>query len=92
MESKDIVAILEEIMNDRGVPRNIKVFIEDSITILNGTRPEEEKLAHVTSILDDASTDPNVSSHTRTRIWNVVSMLEEMSNQKQPLQATGFVA
>ena len=89
MESKQIVEMLEEIMNDRGVPRNIKGSIEDSIGILNGNGPEEEKIAHVTSILDDASTDPNVSSHTRTRIWNVVSILEELNNHNQtPLAAS----
>jgi uncharacterized protein (UPF0147 family) len=88
MESKQIIEMLEEIMSDRGVPRNIKGSIEDSIGILNGKGPEEEKLAHVTSILDDASTDPNVSSHTRTRIWNVVSILEELSNHKAVLEAS----
>jgi uncharacterized protein (UPF0147 family) len=82
MERDEIIGLLEEIMNDRGVPRNIKGSLEESITILRGNRAVEEKLAHVTSILDDASTDPNVSAHTRTRIWNVVSILEEL-NHKQ---------
>ena len=82
MERSEIIVMLEEILNDRGVPRNIKASLEDSIKILNGTGPEEEKIAHVTSMLDDASTDPNVSAHTRTRIWNVVSTLEEINNHK----------
>jgi uncharacterized protein (UPF0147 family) len=81
MEKDEIVTLLEEIMNDRGVPRNIKGSLEESICILKGCGPEEEKLAHVTSILDDASTDPNVSAHTRTRIWNVVSILEELNHE-----------
>jgi len=88
MERDEIVALLEEVMNDRGVPRNIKSSLDESICILNGCGPEEEKLAHVTSILDDASTDPNVSAHTRTRIWNVVSVLEELSNHGQAAYAT----
>jgi len=81
MEKEEIISLLEEVMNDRGVPRNIKGSLEESICILKGCGPEEEKLAHVTSILDDASTDPNVSAHTRTRIWNVVSILEELNNK-----------
>jgi len=80
MEKEEIISLLEEVMNDRGVPRNIKGSLEESICILKGCGPEEEKLAHVTSILDDASTDPNVSAHTRTRIWNVVSILEGLNN------------
>jgi uncharacterized protein (UPF0147 family) len=82
MERDEIVSLLEEIMNDRGVPRNIKGSLEESIVILKGAGAAEEKLAHVTSILDDASTDPNVSAHTRTRIWNVVSILEELNSHK----------
>ncbi|MCX6814644.1 MAG: UPF0147 family protein [Candidatus Aenigmarchaeota archaeon] len=82
MEKVEIITLLEEIMNDRGVPRNIKGSLEESICILKGCGPEEEKLAHVTSILDDASTDPNVSAHTRTRIWNVVSILEELNHRE----------
>jgi hypothetical protein len=87
MERDEIVSLLEDVMNDRGVPRNIKTSLEESITILKGIGPEEEKLAHVTSILDDASTDPNVSAHTRTRIWNVVSVLEELSNHRDAVFA-----
>jgi len=82
VERQAVIEMLEEILNDRGVPRNIKSSLEDSIRILNGTGAEEEKIAHVTSMLDDASTDPNVSAHTRTRIWNVVSTLEEINNHK----------
>ncbi len=81
MESDEIVRLLEDVMNDRGVPRNIKGSLEESIVILRGEGPEEEKLAHVTSILDDASSDPNVSANTRTRIWNVVSILEELNHK-----------
>ena len=83
MEKNEIIQLIEEIINDRGVPRNIKGSLEDSIGVLNSEGPEEEKLAHVTSILDDASTDPNVSAHTRTRIWNVVSLVEEMNNSRR---------
>ena len=74
----EIMNLLEEIVEDRGVPRNIKTLIEESIQLLLGNEGEmDEKLAHITSILDDASGDPNISPHTRTKIWNVVSFLEE---------------
>ncbi|MEM5812470.1 MAG: UPF0147 family protein [Candidatus Aenigmatarchaeota archaeon] len=85
MERSEIIHLIEEIINERGVPRNIKSSLENSILILNSEGPEEEKLAHVTAILDEASTDPNISPHTRTRIWNVVSIVEEINNHKQSL-------
>lgn len=73
--------LLQEIMGDRGVPRNIKSSIEESITIMGGSDSEEEKIASVISILDEASTDPNISLHTRTRIWNMVSVLESIKSE-----------
>ena len=74
----EINDLLEDILNDRGVPRNIKASIEESIKILNSKDPDEQKIATIISILDEASNDPNLSPHARTKIWNMVSVLESM--------------
>jgi uncharacterized protein (UPF0147 family) len=73
-----ISKLLEDILNDRGVPRNIKSSIEESINILKSKDPDEEKIATIISILDEASNDPNLSPHARTKIWNMVSVLESL--------------
>jgi uncharacterized protein (UPF0147 family) len=70
--------LLKEILEDRGVPRNIKASVEESIGILKNKDPEEQKVATIISILDDASNDPNLSPHARTKIWNMVSVLESL--------------
>ena len=70
------MALLEEIMSDHGVPRNIRSSIEDSVTVLNGHISPEEKIAHLISILDEASSSPNIAFHTRTHIWNIMTNLE----------------
>lgn len=79
----EITNLLEKILEDRGVPRNIKNSINESVTILNGTASNEEKIASTISILDDASNDPNLSMHTRTHIWNIVSVLEGLQQNSQ---------
>ncbi len=78
MNAEEISSLLNDIMGDRGVPRNIKASLEESVSILNGSDSEEEKLASIVSILDDASGDPNLSFHARTKIWNMVSVLESI--------------
>jgi len=78
MDSQEIFNLLQEIMEDRGVPRNIKVSLEESVNILNGNGSEDEKIASIISILDDASGDPNLSFHARTKIWSMVSILESV--------------
>ena len=72
----EIENLLQEILNDRGVPRNIKSSIEESIGILGNKDPEDQKIATIISILDEASNDPNLSPDARTKIWNMVSVLE----------------
>jgi uncharacterized protein (UPF0147 family) len=78
MNPNEVTGLLQEIIEDRGVPRNIKASLEESVSILNGRDSEEEKIASIISILDDASGDPNLSFHTRTKIWNMVSVLESI--------------
>jgi len=76
------IELLEEVMKDRGVPRNVKSTIEESI---NSIKSENEsdgvKISTMISMLDDASNDPNLSFYARTKIWDVVSKLEELSKQ-----------
>ena len=79
--SDQINGLIREIMDDRGVPRNIKASLEESISILGGSDSEEKKVASIISILDDASGDPNISMQTRTKIWNMVSVLESMKRE-----------
>jgi len=80
MDSEEIISMLDGIIKDRGVPRNIRTSLEESITILNGDKPVTEKVSYIISILDDASTDNNISSYTRINIWNLMSILEGMKN------------
>ena len=80
MKKKQIMDMLQGIMKDRGVPKNIKTSIEESLGILNGNKPEGEKLSYIISVLDEASNDPNISVHARTMVWSTISFLECMSS------------
>lgn len=76
MKKKQIIDVLQGIARDRGVPKNVKNSIEESLDILNGNGSDEEKIACIISALDEASNDPNISAHARTMVWNAVSFLE----------------
>jgi uncharacterized protein (UPF0147 family) len=74
------IELLEEIMNDRGVPRNVKAALDGSIkSIKTENESDGVKISTLISILDDASNDTNISFYARTKIWDVVSKLEELS-------------
>ena len=71
--------ILQHIMEDTSVPRNIRRAAENSRDILlNEDEEDTIKASTVISILDEISNDPNIPIHARTLIWNVLSELESV--------------
>lgn len=72
---EDLVALLEEILADRTVPRNIREKVETAVQKVkaNGTTALSEAIY----LLDDISSDINMPEHTRTDIWHAISMIEE---------------
>lgn len=74
---KQANAILSVISEDRTTPRNIRRAAKEALDLLNSTKlAQAVRAANAISILDDISQDPNMPPYTRTRIWNVVSVLE----------------
>ena len=78
MDYKPIIEILDRIINDRSVPRNIREAVERAKNALNSKEEEELKINTAIVTLDEISNDPNMPLYTRTQIWNAVSLLEQM--------------
>lgn len=77
-----VIALLDMILNDRTVPRNIRKSAEDSKTVLTSSEKSEElKISTAIHLLDEITNDPNMPLYTRTQIWNVVSMLEQLRRE-----------
>ena len=78
-EVEEIKEIMDEIIADTSVPRNIRRAIEEA----------KEKIAEIDAvnigaaiyILDDISTDINMPDHTRTEVWRLISMLEAVKEK-----------
>lgn len=76
-----VIALLEQIINDRTVPKNIRKAAEDSKVVLQGNDSDEVKISTAINSLDEITNDPNMPIYTRTRIWSVASMLEELRRE-----------
>ena len=73
--------VLKEISEDTTTPRNIRRAAKDAMEVLQDTSiTHAVRSANAISILDEISQDPNMPSYTRTRIWNVVSILETIKD------------
>ncbi|HIH43659.1 MAG TPA: UPF0147 family protein [Candidatus Methanoperedenaceae archaeon] len=74
---RQCVAVLEQIVADDSVPRNIRRSAETvKNTLSKKSEPASMRAAACISTLDEMSNDPNLPLHTRTLIWNVASQLE----------------
>jgi len=82
MSMEKVIPLLQQVANDRTVPRNIRTKIEESITVLQGEK-EDIKIRVGTAIasLDEVANDPNIPMYTRTQIWNIVTALEALRQQ-----------
>jgi uncharacterized protein len=71
-----VVTMLENVLGDRGVPKNVKACIEESLGMLRGPNVNSVKIAEAASVLEEVSGDPNLSVYARTVLWDVISKLE----------------
>ena len=79
---KNIAFMLDEIINDTTVPRNIRAAAQNAKdSVLNENEEYIVRSATAIQYLDDISDDPNMPLHTRTQIWSIVSELETVKNE-----------
>ena len=77
---KKCTEMLEELMGDITVPRNIRGSTSAvKNKLLNGDDPLAVRVATVISDLDELTANPNVPSHTRALMWSIVSQLETIA-------------
>ena len=78
MSLEKVKSLLEDVLNDYGMPRAIRAKIEESLKTIDNKDEINVKIASIISALDDVSSDPNISSYARTRMWNLLSELESL--------------
>jgi uncharacterized protein (UPF0147 family) len=84
-EVKKAFETVEELLNgmigDRGVPRNIKRVAQRSIDELH---KEEETPGVISSnvmyMVDDLAQDANIPFHARTTVYRIISILENIKD------------
>ena len=81
---KQINDVLDMLADDTSVPRNIRKGAADAkARLMNTKEPMDVRATSAIVILDDLANDPNIPLHGRTLIWNIISQLEVLSQQKR---------
>ena len=78
---KQAIVLLQKISEDIVVPRNIRKIASQAIDTLNNRELSPGlRAANVISVLEEVSEDPNIPLFTRTSIWQIVTILEQVKD------------
>lgn len=72
-----ITQVLDQVIDDTSVPRNIRRSAEEAKKLLLNDKDDlSVRVSSAIYILEDISNDRNLPIHARSTIWNVASELE----------------
>jgi uncharacterized protein (UPF0147 family) len=76
---KEITKLLDELINDMNVPKNVRKKLEEAKNeLLNNSVEKDIRIGKVIATMDEISIDINLPIYARTKIWNIVSTLESI--------------
>ena len=79
---RQIGVLMDVILDDTGVPRNIRQTITDAKKRIMSKEGElDVSIATAIYKLDEISNDINMPFHARTDIWNAISELEKLKEE-----------
>ncbi|PTD93390.1 hypothetical protein C9439_08255 [archaeon SCG-AAA382B04] len=75
--------VLDRIINDNSIPKNIRRAAKEAKKeLINGEGDLTVNATNAISELNDINEDPNIPIHARTKIWDAISLLEELTLEK----------
>ena len=76
MEFQEVIDALEMLKGDVGIPKNLKIKINNIIKILNNSEEDKEIRGHkAEAILEETSNDNALQPFVRTQIYQIISLL-----------------
>ena len=76
----ELIELINELAEDTSVPRNVKDKLKSINDILtDNSREKNISINEAKDILAELSEDQNLQTFSRTQLWNISNMLEEIS-------------
>ncbi|MCD4739573.1 UPF0147 family protein [archaeon] len=80
-ELEEVMAVMEEVVTDFAVPRNIKRSVEQAKNLVKKDGANEVEFTSAIYLLDESLNDINMPFHTRTELMAVISKLEKVKEE-----------
>ncbi len=73
---KQIIALMDNLVNDSSIPKNIRKSVKDAKDKLSTNDEPVVRASSAVYALSEVGEDINMPIHARTQIWTILSALE----------------
>lgn len=80
-EIQEIHGMMEDLLNDTTIPKNIRKAISEAKQRLEGDDELIVKISAAIYLIESISDDINMPPHARTQIWALMSSLESVKQK-----------
>lgn len=77
-ELKNIIEAITDLIDEGTLPKNIKIRVEDIMSTLREDSEQSIRINKALSEFADIADDNNLEPYTRTKVWNIISLLEKL--------------
>lgn len=81
MDIPQISSMLEDLVNDTSIPKNIRRALTEAKTRLDGNEEKTVKISAAIYVIESITEDINMPPHARTQIWGIMSALEALNER-----------
>ncbi|MFH2106668.1 MAG: UPF0147 family protein [Candidatus Micrarchaeota archaeon] len=75
-ELEDVSRMLDDLVNDTTIPKNIRKALSDAKERLKANEEPNVKISAAIYSIESITDDINMPPHARTQIWAIISELE----------------
>ena len=80
-ELSDIIEMVDGIISDNSVPKNIRKTLSDAKIRLEGEEELTVRVSAAIYLIESISEDINMPPHARMQIWAIMSALESIKSR-----------
>jgi len=81
MDIQQISGMIEDLVNDTSIPKNIRRALSEAKTRLDSGDEKSVKVSAAIYVIESITEDINMPAHARTQIWAIMSALETLNER-----------
>ncbi len=81
MDIREISEMINDLVNDTTIPKNIRRALSEAKTRLDGSEEPTVKISAAIYVIESITEDINMPAHARTQIWAIMSALETLNER-----------